>query len=1787
MVSYGNGGGGCNSSGWRIFLAVVASQVMVSLVLLPFSVESSNATNGTNGTVWYYCSAGKYGNRSDVELDLACSMCEPGHFCPGSTNGLVPCPPGRFGNVPNQTNQSFACTNVCGAGRYGGVSGGTIESNACPSLCPVGKFGNENRTGQTNVTGACPNACSAGTYGNATGRIRESAACAYQCPGGKYGAGTGQSEVGLACPHVCPSGKFGNGTGSTAEATACDKQCPPGRYGNVTGKTTELGACPGVCSSGRFGNVHGKVAELDACPSRCAPGRYGGASEVGKRALDEACPNLCPPGRWGTVAGTFAVLVGCSNVCPGGKYGAVAGKTTEQAACPSRCPGGKYGNFSGETTETGACKLCPAGKFGNFIGSTSLVAACPHNCSAGRYGNVTGQRLEEGSCTQFCTAGTWGNVSGATSFSLACGNVCPIGRYGHKIGSISAEEACGESFALRVVNTNGVNVVRNKYDPNQTRYYFNHFTEPTLRIHWDRPNKTDQNHSILTIVRWPPLVHHKYCTQTWGQIYIPPCDENASCVKNQTVDMPMPWLHGTYNVTLWRWRQDKADLANITKAFDTYFDGQGGDRESLYSPPWQVNHTKICDNYTDFYGTNRSAVLAAYEPAISTSFFVQPAINIVAGGATNADNTQVELEEGGDLSRPNDPFPQIQLQMNAGPSRFTNDGRMTLQIDGKNCFSPDAYLNEAYARLTLNGELLNVADYNITNDNWRSSFNGTWQTIGTIDNVHQEGAFNCKLRVYLLPASGDYRHGWDDVASVYTMGGESVRLPVNNREGEVMLVDVPVRINDDDVTWWAAQTRDTVADALRWVILVVLLWRILASLAWAMIDTWDLRDANNKAHISVAGARSPVCETKDRRYHHVSIWFVLWTLQCTALVGHLRFVQDYGTAYGPFATRMLGVFVLDNMPDVGSFRVPWPNVDELPVQISSFPDRWSPAPPVPVVHNKTATVPNASIPMCGNYTLAKVQSWYDSYDKKVWNYSLYVPTFNSTNQTTVVNCTRKMCGNTTFDVAERYWKASNRTSLPGNVSLYDALILDENKTLLSCNNTVIPYRIDCLNDGMCYGFHLAGLFSPLQVQAAQCEENYCKTNGFEWNDCDRFCSWLPFAERRLPSFYNRSHLNENATMSKCPCITPPVVPSPSPLPPIDIDAMIEPFHNFPVLDGLEREYYPEALLQHFMGRLLWSIILVSVVFVARFCLSALFRYQMRRWVKEFRDCPVFTSRINVMVGGIVNLKVMTGSEVKEMKRRLKTLQVVQSEAAIAAGLAGQSSTGRLAKNNANGLEAILERFYDYAHVQKYALVIFMAIVVPLSHGASFAITTERDGFTGVSWGLLTVFFFCICAQGYFYFSYAESRMLFKDANLPETLQEAKHIGLETEELRLLSIAHASKFGTWIVSGKDRHWKERYGSVVLDYLYMRPEQREFRPYLYGIYNMWRMFLYSIVIGALPLVDANGATQAWAALLLQLFHTCVLAILRPYNDRNSNGMAIFSNSLMILVVFFSFCIPSTETVKGESIFGSSPPLSRYSAEFAMCICTMLAVAPIIGSEIPGMCREIGGIMECVFNSIMTRVRRMKWCRRHAAVYAIGKSDDGAEKKKADELRKKQKLLEKQKKKEAQKKKLEEARKAAAKSKKTGGKKEEIAIVLEEEESSEDEDAEDPEDEIQRLKAELASEGFEYGGANFSEEDLAAHATTASRKAVLQWVRKEMEPLGKKTYRAGGVTKRQEKKDLEIKQELKDKKAQVAQKKELEMMEYKEEMERRQNMKVSMHLASNRGIDDRQMDSYDALR
>ena len=105
----------------------------------------------------------------------------------------------------------------------------------------------------------------------------------------------------------------------------------------------------------------------------------------------------------------------------------------------------------------------------------------------------------------------------------------------------------------------------------------------------------------------------------------------------------------------------------------------------------------------------------------------------------------------------------------------------------------------------------------------------------------------------------------------------------------------------------------------------------------------------------------------------------------------------------------------------------------------------------------------------------------------------------------------------------------------------------------------------------------------------------------------------------------------------------------------------------------------------------------------------------------------------------------------------------------------------------------------------------------------------------------------------------------------------------------------------------------------------------------------------------------------------------------------------------------------------------------------------------------------------------------------------------------------------------------------------------ITKEEESSSDDDDEEDPEAEIKRIKDELFAEGFAYNGNSLDEEKLVMHATAATRKATLEWVRKELRPLGKKTLLAGGVTKKQAKKDQKKLKEREDAKREAANKKD----------------------------------------
>ena len=121
------------------------------------------------------------------------------------------------------------------------------------------------------------------------------------------------------------------------------------------------------------------------------------------------------------------------------------------------------------------------------------------------------------------------------------------------------------------------------------------------------------------------------------------------------------------------------------------------------------------------------------------------------------------------------------------------------------------------------------------------------------------------------------------------------------------------------------------------------------------------------------------------------------------------------------------------------------------------------------------------------------------------------------------------------------------------------------------------------------------------------------------------------------------------------------------------------------------------------------------------------------------------------------------------------------------------------------------------------------------------------------------------------------------------------------------------------------------------------------------------------------------------------------------------------------------------------------------------------------------------------------------------------------------------------------------------------------------------------------ELEATGFKYGGANFSEEDLVIHSTAASRKAVLQWVRKELRPLGKKTAFAGGVTKKQQKRDDRIIQEKIEAKKEESRRKVIEMKRFEEQKERFANKEVHIlgpNVMTHRDVEDRRNVGYDAL-
>ena len=125
-------------------------------------------------------------------------------------------------------------------------------------------------------------------------------------------------------------------------------------------------------------------------------------------------------------------------------------------------------------------------------------------------------------------------------------------------------------------------------------------------------------------------------------------------------------------------------------------------------------------------------------------------------------------------------------------------------------------------------------------------------------------------------------------------------------------------------------------------------------------------------------------------------------------------------------------------------------------------------------------------------------------------------------------------------------------------------------------------------------------------------------------------------------------------------------------------------------------------------------------------------------------------------------------------------------------------------------------------------------------------------------------------------------------------------------------------------------------------------------MFGMYSVQHMYLVALLIGASSHVDANGATQGWAVLLLQIVHVCVIAHIWPYNDRISNFMALGISILLLLLVLLAFMLPTPVIIGGQSPFGSASLLSRQVVEEIM-VGTGMAIFIFIGI------REATGVLE----------------------------------------------------------------------------------------------------------------------------------------------------------------------------------------------------------------------------------
>jgi hypothetical protein len=177
----------------------------------------------------------------------------------------------------------------------------------------------------------------------------------------------------------------------------------------------------------------------------------------------------------------------------------------------------------------------------------------------------------------------------------------------------------------------------------------------------------------------------------------------------------------------------------------------------------------------------------------------------------------------------------------------------------------------------------------------------------TLNNVMQDGALNCSVRHILAPADGNFS-SWD-VALVL---GSRDRIEWSRHNGTAPVIDLEVRLHDDESGWLFHETAHTLGMSFAAIMLLAFGIRLSASIYWRTFDAYDLRDLNNSGgqkclEVPVAGTRHPAALLASDRYYASScFWTALGILQSFAVIGRLRLVRDRATIFAAFCDGAFG-----------------------------------------------------------------------------------------------------------------------------------------------------------------------------------------------------------------------------------------------------------------------------------------------------------------------------------------------------------------------------------------------------------------------------------------------------------------------------------------------------------------------------------------------------------------------------------------------------------------------------------------------------------------------------------------------------------------------------------------------------------------------------------------------------------------------------------------------------------------------------------------------------------------